>query len=41
MRDLNYILGMTSSYTSIWTNEMKYVWMNEADSLFAKDGSLV
>ena len=23
------------------TNEMKYVWMNEEDSLFAKQGSLV
>ena len=22
-------------------NEMKYVWMNEADSVFSKEGSLV
>ena len=41
MRILNYILGIASVYISLWKNEMKYVWMNEADYVFAKKGSLV
>ena len=41
MNVLNYILRMDGVYTSLRTNEMKYVWMNEVDSMFAKEGSLV
>ena len=41
MKVLNYILGLTGVYTSLWMNEMKYVWMNEKNSVFAKEGSLV
>ena len=41
MRVLNYILGVAFAYTSLWMNEMKYVWMNEVDSMFSKEGSLV
>ena len=41
MKILNYILGMASGYPSLWINEMKYVRMNEADSMFAKVDSLV
>ena len=41
MKVLNYILGMACVYTSLWLYEKKYVWMNEAPSLFAKEGSLV
>ena len=41
MKVLNYILGIDTVYTSLWLYEMKYVWMNETPSLFAKEGSLV
>ena len=41
MKVLNYILGIDGVYTSLWIYEVKYVWMNEADSVFAKEGSLV
>ena len=41
MKVLNYILGIAGVYTSLWMNEMKYIWTNEADSVFAKKGSLV
>ena len=41
MKVLNYILGKAGVYSNLWTYEVKYVWMNEADSVFAKEGSLV
>ena len=41
MRVLNYIIGIAGVYTSLWMYEVKYVWMNEADSVFAKEGFLV
>ena len=41
MKVLNYILGVPSVYTSLWMYKVKYVWMNEADSIFAKERSLV
>ena len=41
MKVLNYILGIAGVYTSLWMNEMKYVWMSEADSVFANEESLV
>ena len=41
MKVLNYILGTAGIYTSLWMYEVKYVWMNEADSVFAKEGSVV
>ena len=41
MNVLNYILGIVGVYTSLWMYEVKYVRMNEAASLFAKEGSLV
>ena len=41
MKVLNYILGIVGVYTSLWMYEVKYVWMNEADSVFAKEGFLV
>ena len=41
MKFLNYILGLFCVYTSLQTNEMKYVWMNEEDYVFAKEDSLV
>ena len=41
MKVLNYILGTTGVYTSLQINKMKYVLMNKADSVFAKEGSLV
>ena len=41
MRVLNYIIGIAGVYTSLWMYEVKYVWMNEADSVFAKVDSLV
>ena len=41
MKVLNYILGTAGIYTSLWMYEVKYVWMNEADSVFAKKGSRI
>ena len=41
MKILNYILGITGVTLAYEWNEMKHVWMNEADSVFAKEGSLV
>ena len=41
MSVLNYILAITGVYTSLWMIEMKYVWMNEEDFVFVKQGSLV
>ena len=41
MKVLNYILGIAGVYTSLWMNEMKVVWINEADYVFFKEGSLV
>ena len=41
MKFLYYILGIAGVYTSLWMYEVKYVWMNEANSVFAKEGSLV
>ena len=41
MKVLNYILGIADVYTSLWMNKIKYVWMNEKDSMFSKEGSLV
>ena len=41
MRVLNYILGIAGFYTNLWMYDVKYVWMNEADSVFAKEGPLV
>ena len=41
MSVLNYILAITGVYTSLWMIEMKYVWMNEKDFVFVKQGSLV
>ena len=40
MKVLNYILVIVGVSTSLWMNEMKYVWMDESDSVFAKEGSL-
>ena len=40
MKVLNYILGIAGVYTSLWMYEVKYVWMNEPDFVFAKEGSL-
>ena len=40
MKVLNYILGIAGVYTSLWMYEVEYVWMNEPDSVFAKEGSL-
>ena len=40
MKVLNYNLGITRVYTSLWMYEVKYVWMNEANFVFAKEGSL-
>ena len=40
MRVLNFILGIAGVYISLRMNEMnnaKYEWMNEADSVFAKE----
>ena len=41
MKVLDYILGIVDVYTSLWMYEVKYVWINEANSVFAKEGSLV
>ena len=41
MKVLNYILGIAGVHTGYEWTEMRYVWMNEADSVFAKEGSLV
>ena len=41
MKVLNYILGIAGVYTSFWMYEVKYEWMNEADSVFSKEDSLV
>ena len=41
MKVLSYILGLAGVYTSLWMYEVKYVWMNEADSVFSNEGSLV
>ena len=41
MNVLNYILGIVGVYTSLWMYEVKYVWMDEVDFVFAKEGSLV
>ena len=44
MRVLNFILGIADVYISLQINEMNnvtYVWMKEADSVFAKEGSHV
>ena len=41
MKVLNYILGIAGVYTSLWMYKVKYVWMNEADSMLAKEFSLV
>ena len=42
MKVLNYILGITGVYTIAYEwMKMKYVRMNEADSVFAKVDSLV
>ena len=41
MKVLNYILGIAGVYTSLWIYEVKYVWMNEEDSVFDKEVSLV
>ena len=32
---------MASVYTSLWMNEIKYVWINEVDYEFDKEASLV
>ena len=40
MRVLNFILGLAGVYISLRMNEMKnvkYEWLNEADSVFAKE----
>ena len=41
MEVLNYILGIVGFPLVYERNEMKYVWMNEADSVFANEESLV
>ena len=44
MRVLNFILGIAGVYIRLRMNEMnnvKYEWMNEADSVFAKEGPRV
>ena len=44
MRVLNFILGIAGVYISLRMNEMinvTYVWMKEADFVFAKKGSQV
>ena len=41
MKVLNYILGIVGVTLAHEWNEMKYVWMNEIDSVFAKEDSLV
>ena len=41
IRVLNFILGIAGVYIRLRMNEMnnvKYEWMNEADSVFAKEG---
>ena len=39
MKVLNYFLGIAGVSTSVCMNKMKYIWMNKADSVFAKEGS--
>ena len=41
MKVLNYILGIAGVYIGYEWNEMEYIWMNEADSVFANEDSLV
>ena len=41
MKVLNYILGIAGVYTSLWMYEVEYVWMNEPDSVFSNEGSLL
>ena len=44
MRVLNFILGIAGIYISQRMNEMnnvEYEWMNEAESVFAKEGPRV
>ena len=44
MRVLNFIIGIAGVYFMLQMNEMnnvKYEWMNEADSVFAKEGPRV
>ena len=42
MKVLNYILCIAGVYTLAYEwNEMEYIWINEADSVFAKADSLV
>ena len=41
MKVLIYILGIAGVYTSLWINEVKYVRINETNSVLTKEGSLV
>ena len=41
MKVLNYILGIAGVDTSLLMYAVKYVWMNETDSVFAKEVSIV
>ena len=41
MEVLNYILGLVGFPLVYERNELKYVWMNEADSVFANEDSLI
>ena len=41
MRVLNYIPGIIGAYTSLLMNKMKYILMNEADSVFVNEDFLV
>ena len=41
MNVFKYILGIAGVLLAYEWNEIKYIWMNEADSVFAKEGSLV
>ena len=40
MKVVNYILGIAGVHTAYEWNEMKYVWMDEANAVFANKYSL-
>ena len=41
MKVLNYVLGLAGDFSSLRMYEMKYVSMNDANSVFVEEGSLV
>ena len=41
MKFFNYILGIGGVYSANEWNEIEYVWMNEADTVFSNEDSLV